>query len=234
MDTDIIGIALEDYYFHNKDLPIIIYSPDFDKDEVMPSWYFRNFEEMPELEKIALEKCSGKILDAGAGAGSHSLYLQKAGKNVTALDISAGACNVMTERGVRNVIQQNIYQLGAEKYDTILMLMNGIGIFGTIKRFDIFLSKLESILLPGGELIFDSSNLIYLYSEKEREMLAKEEQKYYGEIEFRMEYQGNLSEPFSWLYIDIEELSKSAAKFNYKSEILFEGSNLHYLARIFR
>lgn len=234
METDIIGKALENYYFHKKNLPIIIHSPNFDEDEIKPSWYFRNFEKMPELEKNALEKCRGRILDVGAGAGSHSLYLQKAGKNVTAMDISPGACNVMTARGVRNVIHQNIYHLSSEKFDTILMLMNGIGLCSTIEGLEIFLSKLEGILLAGGELIFDSTNLIYLYSEEEQKLRKEEEQKYYGEIEFRMEYLGNLSEPFSWLYIDFKELSKTAAKFNFKSEILFEGSNLHYLARIFR
>ena len=234
MVTDIIGIALENYYFHKKNLAIIIHSPDFDEDEIRPSWYFRNFEEMPEIEKNALGKCRGRILDVGAGAGSHSLYLQKTGNNVTAMDISPGACNVMKARGIRNIIQQNIYHLSSEKFDTILMLMNGIGLCSTIEGFEIFLSKLEGILLPGGELIFDSTNLIYLYSEEEMEMLKEEEHKYYGEIEFQMEYLGDLSEPFSWLYIDFKELSKSAAKFNYKSEILFEGQNLHYLARIFR
>ena len=60
--TDIIGIALENYHFHGRDIPIRIHSPEFDEDEISPSRYFRSFKEMPELEKIALKYCKGKFL----------------------------------------------------------------------------------------------------------------------------------------------------------------------------
>ncbi|MCF8378096.1 MAG: methyltransferase domain-containing protein [Bacteroidales bacterium] len=234
MENDLFGMALENYFLHQMDEAIIIHSPDFDEDEILPSWYFRSYEEMPEIEKFALEKCKGSILDVGAGAGSHALCLQNRGHNVSALDISEGACKVMKARGVKNVFHKNIFDLKSGKYDTILMLMNGIGLCETLEGLDLFLAALDGLLKAGGELIFDSSNLIYLYYEEEREELLVNSSKYYGEIDFQMEYLGKRSKPFSWLYIDFEELSKRAAKFNFKSEILLEGSNLHYLARVFR
>lgn len=234
MENDILGIALENYYQHQNNIPIVIHSPDFDDDQILPSWYFRNFNEMPDIEKYALTKCKSKVLDVGAGAGSHSLYLQNIGKEVIALDISEGACNVMKNRGLRKVVQKNVFELEYGKFDTILMLMNGIGLCESLEGLDLFLSKLGNLLEKDGDLIFDSSNLCYLYSEEEMESVLKEGLKYYGEIDFQMEYLGELSEPFSWLYIDFKELKKRAAKFNFKAEILLEGDNLQYLARIFR
>lgn len=225
---------MEGYYQNQKDTPIIIHSPDFDEDQILPSWYFRAFDEMPDIEKFALGKCKTKVLDVGAGAGSHALYLQNLGKQVTALDISGGACRVMRERGIKRVVQKDIFELKSEKFDTILMLMNGIGLFGNLEGLDLFLSKLGNLLEKDGELIFDSSDLSYLYSEEEMELELMEGLRYYGEIEFQMEYIGKRSDPFNWLYIDFDELEKRAAKYNFKAEILMEGDNLQYLARIFR
>ena len=232
-NTDIIGRALEDFYFHNTDIPITIYSPDFDEDEILPSWYFRDFHAMPELEKIALRYCYGNILDVGAGAGSHSLILQKMGFTVSALDISKGACRIMKERGVQNVYQEDVFQSQLDKYDTVLMMMNGIGLCGNLEGLDLFLLKLKEMLNHGGQLIFDSSNLKYLFSEKEFTSRIRYSQEYYGEIHFQMEYLENKTEKFSWLFIDFEELSKRAAKHNFKTEVLYKAENLHYLARIF-
>ena len=232
--TDIIGLALENYYFHGKNIPIRIHSPEFDEDEIMPSWYFRSFKEMPDLEKIALKYCKGKILDIGAGAGSHSLYLKEKGMDVSTLDISERACRVMNDRGLKNVFHENIFQFKGGKYDSILMMMNGIGLCGTLDGLDLFFSKLDGLLNPGGQLIMDSSNLSYLFGEEENEIRINSAKKYYGEIEFQMEYLEIMADPFSWLFVHFEELSRHAAKFNFKSEILYKGDNLHFLARIFR
>ena len=114
------------------------------------------------------------------------------------------------------------------------MMMNGIGVCGTLDGLDLFLSKLERLLNPGGQLIMDSSNLNYLFSEEEKKLRSKSTKRYYGEIEFQMEYLDIKADPFSWLFVHFEELSRDAAKFNFKSEILHKGDNLHFLARIFR
>ncbi len=232
--TDIIGLALENYYFHGKDIPIIIHSPEFDEDEIAPSWYFRSFKEMPDLEKIALKYCKAKVLDIGAGAGSHSLYLQEKGMDVSSIDLSEGACRVMKDRGLKKVFHEDLFQFQSGKYDSILMMMNGIGVCGTLDGLDMFLSKLDGLLNPGGQLIMDSSNLSYLFGEEERDIQTNSSKKYYGEIEFQMEYLDIMADPFSWLFVHFEELSRHAAIFNFKSKILYKGDNLHFLARIFR
>ena len=85
----------------------------------------------------------------GAGSGCHSLVLQEKGIDVTAIDISPLSVETMKERGVKKVMEQDFFTLEGQ-YDTILMLMNGIGIVGTLERLPKFFRQLDNILAPGG------------------------------------------------------------------------------------
>ena len=230
--NDLLGLALMDFYSGKHDGKIIIHSPDFDEDEIKVEWYFRDFPSMPYLEKKALEFCYGKTLDVGAGAGSHSLFLQDKGLDIYAMDISAGACNVMRSRGISAVIQGDIFQLTSNKWDTILMMMNGIGVFGNINNLDAFLEKLPSLLNPGGQLLFDSTNLIYLFENEQGEIEIDLNREYYGQISFQLEYRDLYSPKFDWLYMDYDTLSSMADSKGLHTELLATGENYHYLARI--
>lgn len=230
--NDLLGMALNDYDYGDRKARILVHSPDFELDEIPIETYFRTYNEMPVVEKKALELCSGKILDAGAGAGSHSLYLQKKGMDVIALDISGGACEVMRRRGVRNVIQHNIFEYKGNDFDTLLMLMNGIGLFGNMENLEHFIGKLPEILNEKGQFIFDSTDLIYLYKDQTGMTEINLNEKYFGEIQFRLEYDDYFTPAFDWIYIDFDTLSWIAEKKGYKAEKIVEGTNYHYLARI--
>ncbi len=229
---DLLGMAMNDYYQGNRNARIIVHSPDFEEDEIDVSWYFRKYGDMPEIEKEALSLCRGKTLDVGAGAGSHALHLQKNGKDISALDISGGACEVMRARGIKKVMQQDIFTYNGEKYDSLLMLMNGIGVTGEIERLNTFLDSLPDLLNPGGQLLFDSTNLIYLYKNETGSADIDLSGGYYGEVRFRLEYDEFFTEQFSWLYIDYDTLSWMAEDKGMQAEHLMKGDNYHYLARI--
>ena len=64
-----------------------------------PSVYFAEFEKWPKHEKEAIKFAKGKILDVGAGAGRVSLYLQKRGFDVIAIDNSPLAIKVCKKGG---------------------------------------------------------------------------------------------------------------------------------------
>jgi len=230
--SDLLGFALSDFHRGKKGSKIYIHSPDFDIDEIDPAYYFRSQDKMPELEKMALSYCRGIILDAGSGAGSHSLFLQKEGAHVIALDISPGACRVMKERGVRYVVNTDIHNYEGEKPDTLLMLMNGIGLFANLNALDSFFGKLRFFLNPGGQFIFDSTDLIYIFEESIREDSEYYKNHYYGEIQFRMEYRDYFSPSFRWLYIDFHTLQRVCHKHDLKTELIFRGDNYNYLARV--
>ena len=182
---------------------------------------------------------NGKTLDVGAGSGCHSLVLQKKGIDVTAIDISPLSVETMKDRGVKKVIVQDFFTLKGQ-YDTILMLMNGIGIVGTLERLPRFFRQLDKILAPGGQLLCDSSDISYVFEDENGMIDIPNEMDYYGEHSFRMQYKDSfrmqykdtIGEPFDWLYIDADTLKEKAAKNGYAVEVVAEGKHYDYLARI--
>jgi SAM-dependent methyltransferase len=182
---------------------------------------------MPELEWVALHQCRGRILDIGAGAGSHALALQEMKLDITALEISPLSAAVMQARGVKNVINEDFFHLDTEtRYHTLLLLMNGIGLSGTLSGLRVFLAKARTLLQPGGQLIFDSSDISYLYDGK-----PPKSAEYYGEILYQYAYRRQRSEWFKWLFIDRKTLTKIAAEEGWKTELIFEDPNDQFLVR---
>jgi SAM-dependent methyltransferase len=222
---DVLGRAISEYYFDNAQYKLWVHDNHGPRVEMQVPIYFRDPEAMPELEQMALQLCRGKTLDIGAGAGSHALYLQERGLDVTALDISEGAARVARERGVQNVTVADIFTLKGQQYDTLLLLMNGIGLVQNIEGLKHFLQHAKTLLKPKGQLLFDSSDLAYLYENGIPELPY-----YYGEVKCCYEYRRQKSEWFSWLYIDSKTLSGIAAQAGWKMEVLFTDESDQYLA----
>ena len=143
---DPMGRAISDYFTTGKAAKLRVFSPMFEEDEIPVTTLFRTFEEMPETERKALDLAKGRTLDVGAGSGCHSLVLQQRGIDVTAIDISHLSVLTMQQRGVKKVLEQDFFTLTGQ-YDTILMLMNGIGIVGTLDRLPVFFQQLDKILV---------------------------------------------------------------------------------------
>ncbi|MBO0590366.1 methyltransferase domain-containing protein [Cellulophaga sp. E16_2] len=232
MQTDILGTAVLDFQNGNYTTDIKTYS-SLDEEDIIPVPYlFRSYKEMPLLEKKALELAKGAILDIGCGAGSHSLYLQENGKNVTALDSSNGAIEVCKARGIKNTICTDLYDYKGEKFDTILLLMNGIGLAGKLNQVNKFLTQLKSFLNPGGQILLDSSDILYMFDPDEDGGYWIPEVEYYGEVSFEIEYQSNKSESFNWLYLDYNTLQRAAVANNLDCELIKEGEHFDYLAKL--
>ena len=199
----------------------------------MPVEYlFRSFSEMPLIEQTALELAKGKILDIGCGAGSHSLYLQNKEYDVKAIDISANAIQACILRGLKNAHVQDLLAPENETFDTILLLMNGTGIFRTLDELPNYLQKLKSLLQPGGQILIDSSDLIYMYDENEDGSYSIPAEGYYGELTFTVSYKGQTDEPFPWLYLDYNTLQRAALAYGLQCELIIEGEHYDYLARL--
>lgn len=230
--ADIIGHALQDYLGGEKDASIRVYSDIAEPDVLPASYFFRSLNEMPELEKIALSNCRGKIADLGAGAGSHSLLLQEQGLDVTAFDISKGACSVMKKRGLSQVINTDIFSLGSARFDTILLLMNGIGIVNSPEGLVYFLERLKNNLNPGGQVIVDSSDITYMYYDEEGALNLDLNAEYHGVVTYQMEYKNKKGQPFKWLFIEFPILKDYCLQVGYTCELLALGENEHYLARL--
>ena len=228
-----MGQAIADYHATGKASRLRVFSPMFDEDEIPVATLFRTLDEMPAIEQEALKVASGHILDVGAGAGCHTLALQAMEKRVTAIDISPLAVETMRQRGVRDVLEQDFFTFDGQ-YDTILMLMNGIGIVGTISRLPAFFMQVDHLLAPGGQLLCDSSDLCYLYEDEDGIIDLTGIEGYYGELTYQMQYKSIKGEPFPWLFIDAETLREQAAAHGFHCDILMRGPHYDYLARLTR
>jgi len=228
---DPMGRAIADYWKYKKADRLRVFSPMFEEDEIPLTTLFRKYKNMPEIEKKALDMAKGRTLDVGAGSGCHSLVLQEKGIDVTAIDISPLSVETMKERGVKNALEQDFFTLEGQ-YDTIIMLMNGIGIVGTLDRLPMFFRQLDKILAPGGQVLCDSSDISYVFEGEDGMLDIPNEMEYYGEHSFQMQYKDTIGEPFDWLYIDADTLREKAAINGYAVEVVAEGKHYDYLARI--
>ncbi|MEE1946310.1 methyltransferase domain-containing protein [Pedobacter sp. KR3-3] len=223
---DVFGKALTDYCQKGKASTLWLHN-SYDEPEEMPiDVFFRDEDDMPELEHQALALCKGKILDVGAGVGSHTLWLQQKGFDVTAIDISETAVEIMRNRGVKKASVKDIFTL-EQRYDTLLFMMNGIGLTGTLPGFVSFLAKAKTWINPNGQLIFDSSNISYLYDD-----LPMPKDHYFGEVSYCYEYQEQKGKWFNWLYLDQQTLLRTAKQCGWQCTICYDDGEDQYLAKL--
>ena len=231
---DLFGKAILDFQTNNSPEDLITETTISEEDEMSVAYLFRDFSGMPKLEQRALQLSKGKVLDVGCGAGSHSLYLQKE-KNleVTAIDISKNAVEACQLRGISDVFEIDILEFNSDKkFDTILLLMNGTGIFGKLEHASKYLLKLKSLLAKNGQILIDSSDIIYMFDEDEDGGKWISGDAYYGELEFTISYKGEKEAPFPWLYMDYNTLQNAAFANGLKCELVLEGDHYDYLARL--
>lgn len=230
---DLFGKAILDYQTHNSPEDLITETSISEADEMSVAYLFRSFAEMPQLEQKALQLAKGKVLDVGCGAGSHALYLQEKGFDVTAIDISANAIKACELRGMKKAKVQDIMQLEGDQYDTILLLMNGAGMCGRLKNLPNFLQKLKSLLTDTGQILVDSSDIIYMFDEDEDGgKWIPTDVDYYGEVVFDITYKGEKENSFDWMYIDYNTLQNAAFANGLRCELIEEGEHFDYLAKL--
>lgn len=227
---DLFGKALLDYHNGNYTEDIITETNISDKDTLPLPYLYRDYTEMPKLEQKALELCKGHILDVGCGAGNHALWLKEKGFHVTAIDTSKGAIKVVKARGVKNAINKSLLDEN-NTYDTILLLMNGTGIFGALKSTPNYLRHLKSLLQPKGQILIDSSDIKYMYEDDDGGYWLNILANYYGELDYFITYKGD-TEAMKWLYLDFDNLCEQCKTVGLSCEKVSEGPHFDYLARL--
>lgn len=232
MKKDIYGKGLLSYLDHDKNAVFTVESNIAETETWPIAIFFRSYSEMPAVEKEALHLCRGKILDVGAGTGSHSLWLQEQQQDVTAIDLSEGAVEVMKRRGVKSTRQADFFTLPEEKFDTLLFMMNGIGITGMLEKLPLFLGQCSKLLNKGGQILLDSSDLIYLFEEEDGTIYIDLNGPYYGEMEYTFSFEDKKDETFQWLFVDFQTLSQHAEDAGFSCEKLYEDDHFLYLARL--
>lgn len=229
---DLMGKAVWDY-FHNEDPEDLQTETSISElDELPVAYLFRDFEVMNDIEQKALQLAEGKVLDIGAGAGAHALYLQnQRNLDVLALDISPKSIEVCRLRGIKKAVCENMLALSGETFDTILMLMNGTGIFESLAKIDTYLQKLYSLLNENGQVLIDSTDILYMFDRDEDGGVYIPAEGYYGELGYTVHYKGESEDPITWLYLDFNTLKNAAEHNGFKIEKIMQDEDA-YLAKL--
>ncbi len=230
---DILGMALLDYY-NNAYTEDIIFTTNISEEDEMPLPYlFRDYTEMPNIEQRALQNAKGTVLDIVCGVGNRALYLQNKGLDVLAIDVSKGAIDIAKKRGVIHATQTELLALTERRFDTILLLSNGTGVFGSLKNIAKHLQHLKTLLSSGGQILIDSTDLRYMYDQQEgQDAIWIPADRYYGELSCTLSYKGELSDSFAWLYLDSHLFENAAKASGFTFEIIEQGDHFDYLAKL--
>lgn len=224
---DIFGQAVENFHTSKDQTPIRVHHTDFFDDEIPVEYLFRSYAEMPKLEQLALELCKGNVLDVGCCSGSHSLALKTKGHSILPIDISYRSIDTCHKRGLKSAKCIDFYDLQSVKFDTILMLMNGIGIAKTVQNLPDFFQHLKSLMHIESQVLLDSSDLKFLYEDE-----VFDEDSYYGEMVYQISYKNAISELFTWLYLDFELLKSKAHQEGLHCELIYEDGHYAFLAQL--
>jgi SAM-dependent methyltransferase len=231
------GRALLDFHRGSTTARITVHT-DLWHDEVTPveDFYRPDEQPLPRLDRIALDLCRGRTLDLGAGAGRHALELQRRGLEVTAVDVAPEAVEVMRERGVADARCGGLEELTGERFDTIVLLMHGIGLVGTLESLSHFLNQALNHLEEDGQIIFDSADLGLVMPEKFDDGLDQWRAggPYPGEVEYRLSYRDLEGEAYPWLFVDPVTLAGHATAAGLRLEIVVRADRGSYLARLNR
>jgi SAM-dependent methyltransferase len=228
------GAAMRAYHRGQRDAVIVVYD-DFERDEVPVSYFFREPHEFPPLEQKALELCRGRVLDVGAGSGCHALILQERGFEVTAIEVLPQLVEILRERGVRDARLASWMDLEAEPFDTVLMMMNGLGLAETLPGLSRFLREARRLVRPDGQVLADSTDVrVRMDQEAARTgALERPDGRYVGELHFRLEFRGRKGPTFAQLYVDPATLGTYARREGWGCEIIRAGDRYgNYLARL--
>ena len=229
---DLMGRAIWDYYYQENSEDLQTETSISELDDLPVSYLFRDYQEMNALEKKALDLSFGKVLDVGSGAGSHSLYLQNERKlEVTALDISPKSIEVCKARGVKNAICEDLLRFSEKNFDTVLLLMNGTGIFQSLEHIDQYLQKLKSLVAENGQILLDSTDILYMYDQDDDGGVLVPATGYYGELDYYIHYKGESELPMKWLYLDFNTLKNAAIANGFKIQKIKQLDD-SYLAKL--
>lgn len=198
--------------------------------------YFSEYKDWPPQLKKAMRYARGRVIDIGCGAGRHSLYLQEKGFDVLGIDISPLAIKVCKLRGLKKAKVMSITQISSKlgKFDTILMLGNNFGLFGSFKRAKWLLKRFHNITNDGARIIAqshdpyntdDPDHLKYHEFNRRRDRMG-------GQIRLRVRYRKYVTPWFDYLFVSKDELGRIIEGTGWRVKDFIDAESSGYLAII--
>ncbi|HHG85194.1 MAG TPA: class I SAM-dependent methyltransferase [Bacteroidetes bacterium] len=225
-----LGLGIRAYYTSGERTLIRVHTVDGEITPYPAELFFREYEDFGIFDEIGCAEARGHVLDIGAGAGCISLFLQELGLEVTAIDVAEMAIEVAKDLGVADARAIDFFDLKGEQFDTLLLMMNGIGFVGNLAGLDRFFAHAKTLLAPGGQILFDSSDL--KFADIGTADLRKDKEHYYGQVWYQLEYKGVKGAPYYWLYLDPTTMRDRAKKAGFTFEMVREAAEGYYLGRL--
>lgn len=228
-----LGAALLDFHRGDTEAEIVVTSDLWEPEPTPVAAFYRPDDQpLPAIERDAVGLCRGRVLDLGAGAGRHSLAVQQRGHQVVAVDPLPEAVSIMRDRGVEDPRLGVLDSVAGERFDTVVMLMHGVGIVGDIHGLGVLLETAYQLLEPGGRLVCDSADLSAVLKDEAPELLDATNRtgRYLGEVEFQLGYRGMIGPPYPWLFVDPTTLACLGSAAGFQVQIVRRGDRGSYLA----
>ena len=199
--------------------------------------YFLEYENWPDHQKTGLRHAKGKILDIGCGAGRIALWLQEKGYDVIGIDNSPLALKVCRLRGVRKVKLMPIENIGKFKknsFDTIVMMGNNFGLFGSFKKAKKLLRIMHKITSENALIIAEANDP---YETKEKEFLSyhafnRRRGRMSGQTRIRVRYKDHTSPWFDYLLVSEKEMREILKNTGWEINDLIKSGKSSYVAVI--
>jgi SAM-dependent methyltransferase len=196
--------------------------------------YFSEYKDWQKIEKEALKYVRGRVLDIGCGAGRHSLYLQGKGFDVTGIDNSPLAIKISRQRGLKKARVIGIEEVGKFKpdsFDTVIMMGNNFGLFGSFRLAQTLLKKLHRLTSPNALIIAmtrdpytttDPAHSAYHKLNRKRGRMP-------GQLRIRVRYKTVIGNWFDYLLVSKDELREILNGTGWGIERFIDGGDGQYI-----
>jgi len=234
-EEDAFGQAL--MAFHNdRDSFEIIERDDGYFDAIETRAYFTTYEEWPPFEQKAMEFAKGRVLDVGCGAGRHSLYLQQKGLDILGIDISPLSIEVCKLRGLKKAEVMSIEEVEfpPNSFDTVLMLGNNFGLFGSFKKARRLLKRFrrmtseDALIIAATRDVYKTENPDHL----EYQRLNRERGRMSGQVKIRVRFHRYASKWFDYLMVSKQEMEDILDGTGWKVQEYLHSDGANYIAII--
>ena len=196
--------------------------------------YFSEYKDWQKIEKEAMKSVRGRVLDIGCGAGRHSLYLQGKGFDITGIDNSPLAIKICRQRGLKKAKVLGIEEVGKFKpdsFDTVIMMGNNFGLFGSFRLAQSLLKKLHRVTSPDALIIAmtrdpytttDPAHSAYHKLNRKRGRMS-------GQLRIRVRYKNVIGNWFDYLLVSKDELREILNGTGWGIERFIDGNEGQYI-----
>jgi len=235
-EEDAYGQLVWAYYNGNEVYEIAERDDGYISASPLPKIYFSSYDEWSSSEKKAMEYVKGRVLDVGCGAGRHSLFLQEKGFDVLGIDLSPLSEKVCKLRGLRKVQVMSIEEVNfkPDSFDTILMMGNNFGLFGSFKKAQRLLKKFHkmtsktALIIAVTNDVYKTDNPAHLDYQKTN----REKGRMSGQVKLRIRYQKYATPWFDYLMVSKEEMQTILKGTRWHVKQFLDSEESNYIAII--